>query len=322
MLMYNVIYNNDIVDRGIMSPRQLEYFLEIYKQKSIKRAAEKLIVSAQAISKTIKEIESELGVTLFIRGKRQLEPTLEAEELKNHAIKILEEFEKINQIKHFSYREDLTLTVYAIDGFLEYITIDFIEDFQRAYPDITLNIVEASEKEIIRKLENREIDSAILTKTPNNCSFKFVYLYSNRNCLVIHKDHPLAQNEFISALDLNHLPIAGKGNNYSCYNNNLSKMFQNHIHPNVRLETTNDSLIINMAERNLAIGITLDYLAFGSKSENTVIRPFKDKTQLRNVFWVENNYTLLNKQEQLFRDFLIQWIEKNQSKLFQWEISN
>ena len=37
-----------------MSPRQLEYFLEIYNQKSIKKAAEKLIISPQAVSKTIK----------------------------------------------------------------------------------------------------------------------------------------------------------------------------------------------------------------------------------------------------------------------------
>jgi len=53
-----------------MSPRQLEYFLEIYNQKSIKKAAEKLIISPQAVSKTIKEIEEELGVKLFLRGKK------------------------------------------------------------------------------------------------------------------------------------------------------------------------------------------------------------------------------------------------------------
>ena len=67
-----------------MSPRQLKYFLEIYNQRSIKKAAEKLIISPQAVSKTIKEIEEELQVTLFIRGKKSLEPTTEAVFLKNH----------------------------------------------------------------------------------------------------------------------------------------------------------------------------------------------------------------------------------------------
>lgn len=53
-----------------MSPRQLEYFLEVYNQRSIKKAAEKLIISSQAVSKIIKEIEEELQVELFIRGKK------------------------------------------------------------------------------------------------------------------------------------------------------------------------------------------------------------------------------------------------------------
>lgn len=53
-----------------MSPRQLEYFLEIYNQRSIKNTAEKLIISSQALSKTLKEIEDELQVKLFIREKK------------------------------------------------------------------------------------------------------------------------------------------------------------------------------------------------------------------------------------------------------------
>ncbi len=93
-----------------MSPRQLEYFLEIYNQKSIKKAAEKLIISPQAVSKTIKEIEEELQVDLFIRGKKSLEPTVEAELLKNHAIKILDEYDKINSIKKFNEMKRKALT--------------------------------------------------------------------------------------------------------------------------------------------------------------------------------------------------------------------
>lgn len=86
------------------------------------------------------------------------------------------------------------------------------------------------------------------------------------------------------------------------------------------LETTNDSLIINMAERNLAIGITLDYIAFSNNSEKIVIKPFKDDNQVRNMFWVENNYALLTKEEQSFRKFLLDWIKENKEQLFNWNL--
>ena len=303
-----------------MSPRQLEYFLEIYNQRSIKKAAEKLIISPQAVSKTIKEIEEELQVTLFIRGKKSLEPTTEAAFLKNHAVKILEEYEKINAIKSFYKRENKILTIYAVDGFLQYVTIKFIEDFQKNFPDILLNIIETTEKDIVEKLERRDIDTAVITRTLNSELFNHTYLYSNKNCVVINKENPLAKKLTISQTDLDQQPIAGKGMAYSCYSSNVRRLFQRNINPKIKLETTNDSLIINMAERNLAIGITLDYIAFSADSKHVVIRPFEEE-QKRNVFWIENNSGIVNKEEHLFSKFLFKWIEEYKLQLFNWDLN-
>ncbi len=302
-----------------MSPRQLKYFLEIYNQRSIKKAAEKLIISPQAVSKTIKEIEEELQVTLFIRGKKSLEPTTEAVFLKNHAVKILEEYENINAIKSFYKRENKILTIYAVDGFLQYVTIKFIEDFQKIFPDILLNIIETTEKDIVEKLERRDIDTAIITRTLNSELFNHTYLYSNKNCVVINKENPLAKKLTISQTDLDQQPIAGKGMAYSCYSSNVRRLFQRNINPKIKLETTNDSLIINMAERNLAIGITLDYIAFSADSKHVVIRPFEEE-QKRNVFWIENNSGVVNKEEHLFSKFLFKWIKEYKLQLFNWDL--
>lgn len=303
-----------------MSPRQLEYFLEVYNQRSIKKAAEKLIISSQAVSKIIKEIEEELQVELFIRGKKNIEPTVEAEFLKNHAIKILEEYKKIKDIKSFRQRENKVLTIYAIDGFLQYVTVKFIEDFQKSFPDILLNIIETTEKDIAEKLEKREINLAIITRILDSEVFNYIYLYSNKRCLVINKYNELAKKLSISQKDLDNQPIAGKGYSYSCYSLNIRNLMQKNINPQIKLETTNDFLIIKMAERNLAIGITLDYIAFSVNNENIVIKPFEDENQERNVFWIENNYSILSEEDQKFREFLFKWIEEHRSYLFTWNL--
>ena len=302
-----------------MSPRQLEYFLEVYNCKSVKKASERLIISSQAVSKTIKEIETELNIELFVRGKKQLEPTPEAEQLRNHAIKILKEYRKIENIKAIAEREKKTLTIYSVDGFLEYVSIEFIEDFQNIYPDIILNIIETTERDIIEKLERRESDVGIITKMLDTNLFHSIYLYSNQNCLVINKNHPLAKKESISQSDLDYQPIAGKGISYPCYTSNMRKLFHRNINPKVILETTNDALILKMAERGLAIGITLDYIAFAAKNENTVIKAFEEEEQVRNMFWIENNYAMLTEEEILFRKFLIDWIKQHREQLFHWK---
>lgn len=302
-----------------MSPKQLEYFLEIYQCKSIKKAAEKLFISPQAISKTLKEIEEELKINLFVRGTKQLEPTKDAEYLKNHAMRILEEYEKINRIKNFSEHENKVVTIHSIDGFLQYLTVKFIEDFKKSYPEIILNIVESTEKDIIEKLKSGEINTAVITKPLESDTFSCSYLYKNRNCLVIHKDNVLAKKDKIDLSDLDNQPIAGKGSSYSCYSSNISKLFQRNINPKIMLETTNDLLIIDMANKNLAIGITLDYIAFTNKNENTVIKSINGDGQFRNTYWIQNTYAILTNEEQCFRDFMVKWIDEHKSYLFNFD---
>ena len=181
-----------------------------------------------------------------------------------------------------------------------------------------LNIIETTERDILDKLDQRIIDTAIVTTPPNNDIFTSVYLYSNKNCLVIHKDNPLSKKDEIFEYDLDNQPIAGKGYEYSCYSSNIKRLFQNNINPQIKLETTNDSLIIQMASKNLAIGITLDFIAFNANAINIVIKPINGVSN-RNTFWVENNYAILTKEQQIFRDFLLKWIDYNRSELFNWD---
>ncbi len=98
-----------------------------------------------------------MQVNLFIRGKKELEPTMEAESLKNHAIKILQEYDRINNLKSYSEYQNRVLTIYSIDGFLQFVSVKFIQDFKESHPDILLNIVENTEKDIIDKLKKRLI---------------------------------------------------------------------------------------------------------------------------------------------------------------------
>ena len=71
-------------------------FLYLYEEKSISKTASKLYVSQPAISYSLKELENQLGYTLFYRNSKGIEPTAEAKELYGYistAFNILNEAE-------------------------------------------------------------------------------------------------------------------------------------------------------------------------------------------------------------------------------------
>ena len=69
----------------MISSKQIQIFYEIYKKGSVTSAAKELHISQPAVSKTLAIIEKSLGFKLFIRKGKKLTPTIEADELFEHA---------------------------------------------------------------------------------------------------------------------------------------------------------------------------------------------------------------------------------------------
>lgn len=68
-----------------MDLRVLRYYLTVCQEKNISKAAASLHIAQPSLSKQIKELEDELGVTLFIRGHRQITLTQEGYFLRDRA---------------------------------------------------------------------------------------------------------------------------------------------------------------------------------------------------------------------------------------------
>ena len=94
-----------------MELRTLHYFITVARELNITRAAEKLNMSQPPLSNQIKGLEEELGVQLFLRGKRHLELTEEGALLLRRAVQIQELAEKTRQ-EIASLRQGMTGTVY------------------------------------------------------------------------------------------------------------------------------------------------------------------------------------------------------------------
>ena len=77
---------------------QLEFFMEICREKNFSRAAENLLVSQSSLSKQIKHLEDEVGVILFHRTLKATTLTPEGEAFFEYAEKILENYQQMKTV--------------------------------------------------------------------------------------------------------------------------------------------------------------------------------------------------------------------------------
>ena len=290
-----------------MNRRHLEYFLEVMKHKSIKQAAQAGNISPQGISKTIIELERELGCALFERDGKRLIPTKQAHRLVTHAQKILDEYRSIARDVGLTAPEKTVLRVLTEQDVPQYLGVEFIKAFAHEHPDILLNMVEMPHSMAVRQLSEGWGDLGILGGPLDAAEFTISYLYSNRFCAVIHKDNPLSACTVIRPEHLHNQKVAMRGRDFSLYNIHLNRMLQQGIEVDEVVETSSYHIIHGLARQNMAIGLSLDYVAQADRRPDTVIRPFEiDPPKM--FFAVEVQDRILPPEAEVFKQFLISWM--------------
>ena len=165
-------------------------FLYLFEEKSISRTANKLYVSQPAISYSLKELESQLGYTLFYRNSKGIEPTLEAKELYSYistAFNILNDAEE-----HIKNLNSLNIGCIRI-GTPSHIGIfylsNYIADFRKIYPGIKFEIVCKSTSDMVDMLETRKLDLIVDTLPINSKKDVMkVTLAKLHNCFAYNKN--------------------------------------------------------------------------------------------------------------------------------------
>lgn len=184
-----------------MDSNHLYYFRTIAQSESLTKAARKLFISQPALSKSLSNLEKELGQTLFDRiggrlylnenGRILLEYANEMDELFQ---KIEHRFQELNQAVH-------PLKVYAIGNYFSFIMKNY---FQNNTQPINLKIL--PEKALLEALFEQEADAVIADDRyiqPNpDMGLKQIPILSEQMFLMVPKNHELARRKRIHIREL------------------------------------------------------------------------------------------------------------------------
>ena len=153
-----------------MDTELVRTFLEVNKTRHFGRAAENLYLTQAAVSARIKQLENYLGVSLFVRSRNNIQLTAEGERLIPHAEIMQTSWSRIRQ--EISLKENLNhyMAIGSTPGLWNMILRSTLSSIHKQMPRLALRAEAHSDTELLRKLDERVIDLAILyepARAPN-----------------------------------------------------------------------------------------------------------------------------------------------------------
>ncbi len=139
-------------------------FYTVAKCGSLTRAAEELYISQPAVSQSVKQLENQLGVTLFNRTHRGMELSAQGGKLifdeVERALGLLNEAE--NRIAQTKMSATGTIRIGASDTIFEYFLADKIVDFHERFPAVKIELMADFTPDTIEKLKADRCDIAFV----------------------------------------------------------------------------------------------------------------------------------------------------------------
>ena len=303
-----------------MTLTQLNYLITIAETKSLNKAAEQLYVSQPSLTNAIKELEKELGITLFYRSGRGVTLTNDGTEFLLYAKQIYGQYESVLEKygKGGSYKKKFGVSTqhysFAVKAF-----VDMAKEFDMSKYEFALR--ETRTMEVISDVNTMKSEIGILylsdfnrkaiEKLLKSYDLEFHHLVDCQAYVYIWKDHPLAKEASISFAQLNGYPCLSfeQGDNSSFY-------FAEEI-----LSTNEYSQVIKTNDRatmlNLMVGLNGYTLCSGIICEELngndfVAVPFRDDAQNPNsvmeIGYIVKKNTVRSKMGELYIEKLKEYL--------------
>lgn len=210
-----------------MTLQQLRYAITIADYGSMNEAAKQLFISQPSLSETMKELEIEIGIDIFLRSNRGIIITPEGEEFLGYARQVTEQFGLL-QSKYIEKKTKEKFSIstqhytFAVKAFVETVKKAGMELYEFAvHETMTADVIGNVKnfKSEIGILYQNDFNEKVLTKMIKENGLEFTELFQCDTYVYLWAEHPLAKQREISMSELDDYPCISfdQGKNHSFY---------------------------------------------------------------------------------------------------------
>lgn len=190
-----------------MRLRHLRYFVGIVDAGSFSRAAESIHVAQPALSQQIADLERELGVTLFVRSARGVQPTPAGKALYNEAVQILRRTEQLSSVIRASEAEpEGTVSIGLSSSFAAYLIGPLLVATRARLPKVKLSLTATDSDSVRSAMLAGRLDLGLTFEDQPSSRYDSLPLFHHR-LYCVSAQHGMNDNGPISLETLAGLPL-------------------------------------------------------------------------------------------------------------------
>ncbi|NIK76802.1 DNA-binding transcriptional LysR family regulator [Paenibacillus castaneae] len=242
-----------------MDIHHLQHVSEIARHNSFTKAAEALHITQPTISKSIKNLENELNVSLFVRHGNQIKLTEAGEAIVKYAAPILQLFDQLSsELNDLTYLNTGSIRIglppMAGPSFFPGV----IKAFQERYPGITVKLVENGARTIKEYIEDGSLEVGVVLLPVDSQIFDSFPIVEDRLNVILPLSHSLAERQWIELDELSEEPFILFSSEFALHHRILNECRAAGFEPRVVYESSQWDFIGEMVGAGLGIAMLPD----------------------------------------------------------------
>ncbi len=177
-----------------MELRHIRYFITVAEEGSFTKAAEALCIAQPPLSRQIRDLELELGTSLFIRKARGLTLTEEGERFLQYAHRIAQLADQsYEDIRQMSSGLSGTLYLATVEGYAPSLFAGWIGEFRKDYPLVEYELWNGNSDDVVKRIQSGLSDIAVITAPYDEEGLDGRIIYKEPWVAMIPAEHPLSK---------------------------------------------------------------------------------------------------------------------------------
>ena len=280
-----------------MNLRALQYFVKLAELRHFSKAAEACFVSQPTLSTQIRKLEDELGVQLVERSPRKIMLTPVGEEIAERARLVLSDVDQIRAVaRRAGDPADGNLRLGLFPTLAPYVLPHVIPTIRKRYPNLRLQLAEEKTEDILKMLQQGELDAALLALPVNDEGMDVEILFEEPFVLALPGGHSLGEKSSITLKDLNGSELLLLDEGHCLRDHALEVCALAGAHERVDFHATSMETLRQMVAAD--VGITLMPILSVkppiAKTDNVLIKRFARPVPSRTIAMIWRNSSALS----------------------------